>query len=228
MEHFSWFNLIGLGKYDHILGAVLVVILLVLAGLRIKKILSTRDNTLPDDKLSVKSVFEILTLDFLLGLLTGILGSQEKARKYLPLLGTAFIFILFSNLLGLIPGFLPPTGNLNTPVACAIVVFLMYNYYGFREHGIGYLKHFAGPLIYMAPLIFVVEVISHLVRPVSLSLRLFLNMTADHMLLGLSFFIPILLPVGSIALGVFVSLIQAFVFVVLSAIYITLAVAHEH
>ncbi|HEX9830591.1 MAG TPA: F0F1 ATP synthase subunit A, partial [Thermodesulfobacteriota bacterium] len=154
---------------------------------------------------------------------------REKAKKYFPLLGTAFIFILFSNLLGIIPGFLAPTGNFNTPVACALVVFVMYNYYGVKENGIGYLKQFAGPIIYMAPFIFVIEIVSHLVRPASLSLRLFWNMTGDHLVLGIfTNLTHIVIPALFIGLGVFVSFLQAFVFTILSAIYISLAIAHEH
>src|SRR5882724_592630 len=132
MEHFSWFTLFGLERYDHVIGAVLVVLFLIFAAYRIRKNLSKEGSVLPDEKLSLRNIFEILTIDFLFDLFTSIMGSREKAKKYFPLLGTSFIFILFANLLGLIPGFLPPTGNFNTPVACALVVFVMYNYYGFK------------------------------------------------------------------------------------------------
>jgi F-type H+-transporting ATPase subunit a len=229
MEHFSWFTLFGLERYDHVIGAILVVLFLIFASYRIKQNISKEGSVLPDEKLSLRNVFEILTIDFLLDLFTSIMGSPEKAKKYFPLLGTSFIFILFANLLGLIPGFLPPTGNFNTPVACALVVFVMYNYYGFKENGIGYLKQFAGPMIYIAPLIFIIELVSHLVRPVSLSLRLFWNMTGDHLVVGIfTNLIHLIIPAIFIALGLFVALLQAFVFTILSAIYISLAVAHEH
>ncbi|HLE26176.1 MAG TPA: F0F1 ATP synthase subunit A [Thermodesulfobacteriota bacterium] len=229
MEHFSWFTLFGLGKYDPILGAILVVLFLIFAGYKIKKSLSNENAVLPEEKFSLRTIFEILTIDFLLDLFTSMMGSREKAKTYFPLLGTSFMFILFSNLLGLIPGFLSPTGNFNTPVACALVIFIMYNFYGLKENGIGYLKHFAGPIIYIAPLMLVIEIISHLVRPLSLSLRLFWNMTGDHLVLGIftnltHFVVPALF----IALGIFVSFLQAFIFTVLSAIYISLSTAHEH
>jgi F-type H+-transporting ATPase subunit a len=228
MEHFSWFTLFGLGHYDHVIGAILVVLFLIFASYNIKKNLSKEDSVLPDEKFSLRTIFEILTIDFLLDLFTSVMGSREKAKKYFPLLGTSFMFILFSNLLGLIPGFLPPTGNFNTPVACALVVFVMYNFYGFKEHGIGYLKHFAGPLIYIAPLMFIIELVSHLVRPVSLSLRLFWNMTGDHLVLGIfTSLTHFLIPVLFIALGLFVAFLQAFIFTILSAIYISLSVVHE-
>jgi F-type H+-transporting ATPase subunit a len=229
MEHFSWFTLFGLGKYDPILGAILVVLFLIFAGYKIKKNLSKKNSVLPEGRFTLRTIFEILTIDFLLDLFTNMMGSRENAKKYFPLLGTSFMFILFSNLLGIIPGFLPPTGNFNTPVACALVVFVVYNFYGFKEHGTGYLKHFAGPMIYIAPLIFVIEVVSHLVRPASLSLRLFWNMTGDHLVVGIfTNLIHFVIPALFIALGLFVAFLQAFVFTVLSAIYISLAVAHEH
>ncbi|MGH7800377.1 MAG: F0F1 ATP synthase subunit A [Thermodesulfobacteriota bacterium] len=229
MEHFSWFTLLGLGRYDPILGAILVVLFLIFAAYKIKKNLSKEDAVLPDVKFSLRTIFEILIIDFLLDLFTNMMGSREKAKKYFPLLGTAFMFILFSNLLGMIPGFLAPTGNFNTPVACALVVFIMYNFYGFKEHGIGYLKQFAGPLIYIAPLMFVIELVSHLVRPASLSLRLFWNVTGDHLVLGIfTNLTHLVIPALFVALGLFVSLLQAFIFTVLSAIYISLAITHEH
>ncbi len=229
MEHFSWFTLFGLERYDHVLGALLVVLFLTFASYKIKNNLSKGESLLPDEKISLRNIFEILTIDFLFNLLVNIMGSREKAKQFLPLLGASFIFILLSNLLGLIPGFLPPTGNFNTPVACALVIFVMYNYYGFKEHGLSYLKQFAGPLIYIAPLMFIIELVSHFVRPVSLSLRLFWNMTGDHLVLGIfTNLTHLIIPAIFIALGLFVSVLQAFIFTILSAIYISLAVAHEH
>jgi len=228
MDHSSWFSLLGLGKYDYILGSILVLFILVCAARIIKKNLSQEGSELPDESFSIRTIFEILTIDFLLDLLSNILGSREKAKKYFPLLGTSFFFILVSNLLGIIPGFLPPTGNFNTPVAYAIVIFFMYNYYAFKENGISYLKHFAGPVIFLAPLMFVIEVISHLVRPVSLSLRLFMNITGDHMVLGVfTDLVHYIIPAIFIALGIFVSFLQAFIFTVLSTIYISLSITHE-
>ncbi|MEW6144938.1 MAG: F0F1 ATP synthase subunit A [Thermodesulfobacteriota bacterium] len=228
MEHFSWFTLIGLGQYDYILGSILVLIILALAGFGIKKALSREDSVLPDEKFSIRTIFEILTIDFLFDLFTNMLGSKERAKKYFPLLGASFFFILFANFLGIIPGFLPPTGNFNVPVACALVIFVMYNFYGFKENGLAYLKHFAGPVIFLAPLMFIIEVISHFVRPVSLSLRLFMNITGDHLILGVfTNLVHYIIPAIFIGLGIFVSFLQAFIFTVLSAIYISLATAHE-
>jgi F-type H+-transporting ATPase subunit a len=135
--------------------------------------------------------------------------------------------------LGLVPGFLPPTDNLNTTVACALVVFFATHYYGVRTYGIKYLKHFLGPVLWLAPLMIPIEIISHLARVLSLSMRLFGNIMADHMLLSLTLAAPLILPLFlsplSMVLGVFVSLIQTFIFILLSMIYISLAVEEaEH
>jgi F-type H+-transporting ATPase subunit a len=228
MERFSWFTLLGLDKYDYILGSILVLLFLTYAGFKITKKLSKEGSVLPDEKFSLTTIFEILTIDFLFDLFTNVLGSSEQAKKYFPLLGASFFFIMFANLLGSIPGFLPPTGNFNTTVACALVIFVMYNYYGFKENGLSYIKHFAGPVIFLAPLMFVIELISHFVRPLSLSLRLFMNITGDHLVLGVfTNLIHYVIPAIFVGLGIFVALLQAFIFTVLSAIYISLATSHE-
>lgn len=229
MEHFSWFTHLNLIQYDHILGSILILIFLGVVGYKLKKKLSNDSSILPDSCPSSSNFFEIVGLDFLFDLLENIFSSREKAKKYFPLLGGAFFFILFLNLLGLVPGFLSPTSSLNTTLALSIFIFIMYNYYGFKEHGISYLKHFAGPVIWLAFLMIPIEIISHLVRPVSLSLRLFMNMTGDHMVLGVfTNLTHILIPVVFVGLGIFISFLQAFIFTVLSAIYIALSEAHAH
>lgn len=229
MGHYSWFTHLDLIKYDHVIGALIVFVLLFLAAAKVKSNIEKSDSVIPEDKFSLQNIFEILSVDFLFDLLTSIFGSKDAAKRFFPILGTSFFFILFSNLLGLLPGFLPPTGNFNTPVACALVIFIMFNYYGFKENGLGYLKHFMGPMIYIAPLMVVIEIISMLVKPVSLSLRLFWNMTGDHLVLGIfTDLTHILVPVLFIGLGLFVSFLQAFIFTILSSIYISLAIAHEH
>ena len=168
MEHFSWFSLAGLIKYDHILGGVLVILFILFTGLRIKNHYSKEESVIPEEKPSMNVFYELIGLEFLFTTIENVFGSREKAKKYFPLLAGSFFFILFANLLGMIPGFLAPTGNLNTTVACSLLIFVMYNYYGIREHGFGYLKHFLGPVIFLAPLMVIIEVVSHLVRPLSL------------------------------------------------------------
>jgi F-type H+-transporting ATPase subunit a len=163
----------------------------------------------------------------------------EHGKKYVPLIGSIFIFILTCNLIGLVPGFSAPTGYptedflrsvITSPnFACAILVFLLYNYYGFKEHGIGYLKHFMGPFIFLAPFMFLIEMVGHVVRPVTLSVRLFANLMADHTAVGIiSTLVPVGVPVVFLGLGLMVCVIQAFVFSLLTAIYIMLATQSEH
>jgi F-type H+-transporting ATPase subunit a len=141
-----------------------------------------------------------------------------------------FLFVLINNLVGLIPGISAPTTSIMVTLGLALPTFLYYNFYGVREQGVvGYIKHFAGPVWWMAWLIFPIEVVSHLARVMSLSVRLYANMFAGD-LVTLVFFslIPVGVPVIFLGLHLFVSLIQAFVFMLLTMIYLSLAVAHEH
>jgi F-type H+-transporting ATPase subunit a len=156
------------------------------------------------------------------------------ARHFFPLVATIALYVAVCNFMGLIPGFFSPTSNINNNVALAIPVFLSTHIYGIRVHGIGYLKHFLGPIRSIAALplmilIFIIELIGHLVRPVTLSVRLFGNMVAKHIILlvlaGLS---PWLVPTLILALGTLVSIIQAFVFTLLTTLYLAGAVEEAH
>ncbi|HVX97129.1 MAG TPA: F0F1 ATP synthase subunit A [Polyangia bacterium] len=212
-----------------------IVVLLVAAG-AIAYAGSVRklgdEAILPPQKLGTRAVFEGVA-DAVFGLLDGVMGAKN-ARKYLPFLGTFFVFILFSNLISLVPGFRAPTDTLKTNVVLALMVFLATHILGFKEHGLHYLVQFTGhiplkfPLILLVPLMVVIEVISHLIRPVTLSIRLMANMFADHAVVSVFFaLVPFLVPVPLMLMGVFVSIVQALVFTLLSATYISLAVAHE-
>jgi F-type H+-transporting ATPase subunit a len=141
-----------------------------------------------------------------------------------------FLFVLLNNLMGLIPGVTTPTSSIVVPLGLAAPTFLYYNFQGLREQGlIGYLKHFAGPIWWMAWLIFPIEIISHLARILSLTVRLYANMFASDLITLVSFSgVPLGLPVLALGLHAFVSIIQAFVFMLLTMIYLSLAVAHEH
>ena len=153
----------------------------------------------------------------------------HKGRTYFPLIATFALFILVSNLVALIPGFYPPTANLNTNAALALTVFAMTHIIGFKEHGIGYLKHFMGPILVLAPLMFIIEIIGHLARPLSLSLRLFGNMYGHEIVLMIFFaLVPFLLPIPMMLMGVLVALIQTFVFTLLAMIYIAGALEEAH
>jgi F-type H+-transporting ATPase subunit a len=216
---------------NHIAYAFLVfVLILVLMGFAAWQMKANPDDLLPRRTFSPLAVFEVLT-DALLGLMEGLLG-RERALYFLPLIGSFGLFILFNNLLGLIPGFLPATSNLNTTFALGSVVFFATHYYGVRAHGIAYFKHFFGPIIkwYALPLMllmFCIEMISHVARPVSLGIRLFGNMFGDHSalaaFLGVGLFGWVLIPVIPLPLGVLVCVVQSMVFCILSTVYIHLA-----
>ena len=153
----------------------------------------------------------------------------EEGKAYFPLIATFALFILVSNLIALIPGFYPPTANLNTNVALALTVFVMTHVVGFKKHGVAYLKHFMGPIIWLAPLIFVIEIIGHLARPLSLSLRLFGNMYGHEIVLMIFLaLVPLFLPIPMMLMGVLVAFIQTFVFTLLAMIYIAGALEEAH
>lgn len=141
-----------------------------------------------------------------------------------------FLFVVANNLMGLIPGIETPTGVPKVPLGIALCTFVYYNFYGFKEQGVvGYAKHFAGPVWWISPLLFPIEIISHCARVMSLTIRLYANMFASD-LLTLVFFslIPFAIPAVFLGLHAAVSLIQAYVFMLLAMIYLTGAVAHEH
>lgn len=229
MEHFNWTQLIpGVGHhYIHVATAVVVAGLILLFSLVARMALGTGEKAIePADRFSIKGFTEVL-IEFIAGLSEMVIG--EHGRKFVPMFAAIFIYIWFNNLAGLIPGMTPATDNLNTTVALGVFSFLVYNYYGFKEHGIAYLKHFLGPVLWMAPLMLVIEIISHLVRPLSLGLRLQGNMMGDHTVLSIFLdLVPVVVPAVFYALGVFVCSMQAFVFTMLSMIYVSMATSHDH
>lgn len=215
--------------YLHVItSGIVAIIITILSVIVWRKLRKTEANLIPEKQPSVVGMIAFAA-EGILGLMRSIMG--ERADRYFPLIGSLFLYILISNLLGAIPGMVPPTDNINTNLACASVVFVYYNVMGIREQGLkNYLKHLAGPIIWLAPLMFTIELISHLVRPASLSIRLFGNITGDHLVLEMfSNLVPVGIPVIFLGLTVFVALIQAFVFTLLSTVYIALATEHaEH
>ena len=152
----------------------------------------------------------------------------ERAKKYFPVIGTSACFVFFSNALALIPGSPVPTTHLGVTLGCALVVFLLFNLYGLKENGFAYIKHLAGPAWYLAPLVFPIELIGLCVRPITLAVRLFLNMSVDHLILGIfTGLISLLIPIPLMVLGVLIVAIQTLVFTLLTCIYIGLATEHE-
>ena len=159
---------------------------------------------------------------------------HKWGRQLFPFIFTIFIYILLCNLMGLVPGFTASTANVNTNAAMAIPVFLATHFYGVRVHGVKYINHFLGPIrspaaIVLMILMFVIEVIGHLARPLTLTVRLFGNMIAKHILLFvLAILAPLLIPGLILALGLLVSVVQAFVFTLLSTLYLAGAVEEAH
>ncbi|MBT8340529.1 MAG: F0F1 ATP synthase subunit A [Desulfatitalea sp.] len=154
----------------------------------------------------------------------------EEGRWLLPLAATIFLYVFLGNLMGLIPGLLPPTSSLNTTLSCALVVVTFTHIIGVKYHGIGYIKHFLGPVWWMSPLIFIIEIIGHLARILSLSIRLFGNMMGHEIVLGILFLLAgaFLAPLPIMAMGIFVAFVQGFVFFLLSIIYFQGAMEHAH
>lgn len=229
MGHFSWFSLIpGINLLpDHTIGAAFVAALLILLAMRAnKQLLGAKDSAVPDRTLTARNFMEIF-VEMFGDLADGVIG--HGGRKYAHVYGTFFLFILFSNFLGLVPGFNPPTSNLNVTLGLGLCSFVLFNYYGVKAQGAGpYLKHFMGPVLFVAPLIFVLEVIGALIRPVTLGLRLAANMSADHLVIGIfTDLTKLLVPVVFYMLGALVCVLQAFVFTLLSMIYVSLAVSHH-
>lgn len=218
---------------DHVIFTGLLVLIITVLALIARRKYTNREKALvPEGKLSVAGFFEVI-FDAVLNMMSEMMG-EENARKYFPLIATLGVFIFLGNLMGLVAGLSPPTSNLNTGLGCAIIVFLVYNAGGFVEQGVGYIKHFMGPVALLAPLIFMIEIVSHAFRPISLSVRLTGNMTGDHIMLGVfgdlandMLSVPFLLPIPFLFLGLLVSTIQALIFCMLSSIYISLAVTHE-
>ena len=204
---------------DYIVMSLVVVVALALAfGLSARRLdlVPTRRQSLLE---VVFGLFEGVVLDTI----------GPEGRKFVPVIGTVGLFIFAANMLGLVPGFMSPTSKLNVTLGCASVVFVYYHWQGMKAQGaLRYLKTFAGPIPAMAPLMFPIELISHFSRPVSLSMRLFGNIFAEELLIVIiASIIPFVLPLPFMALSIFTAVIQSFVFVLLSCIYISGAVAHE-
>lgn len=250
MEHpYTWYNAMPEGLQhmlgDHTFFAIVAGILLILFALKARGALAkASDPVVPAAELGSRNIAELI-VQLIVSQSDAIIG--KVGRKYVPFYGTFFFFILLSNLLGLLPGFGAPTANLNTTIGLALCSFIGYNVIGVREQGMSYFKHFVGPmtslpgssiisklaflpvLLISVAFFFILEVFSHGFRPVSLSLRLFGNMMGDHEVIGAFISLTkLVVPVAFYLMGTLVSLIQAFVFTLLSMIYVALAVSHGH
>ncbi len=164
-------------------------------------------------------------------------NAGREGLRYTPLIATIGLFVFFSNLLGMVPGLEAPTSSVNTNLAIALTVFILYNLEGFRVHGLGYLKHFMGPVPLLAPFFFLIEVVSNLARPITLTLRLFANMKGGALLLLVLVSLAVknpftmaaspLILLFIIAIKFLAVFIQAYIFMILSVIYIAGAIVHE-
>lgn len=214
-------------------GTVGVFLILGLAAIARQKYRDRESALIPEGRFSIRNFFEGL-FDAVYSMMEGMLG-ERLTRRYFPLLGALAIYIYVSNLMGLFPGLSPATSNLNTTIGPALIVFVVYNFAGIQENGIvAHIKHMMGPVLLLAPLIFLIEVVSHIARPLSLAVRLGGNMTGDHMVLGVfgdvgtqMFGVPLLAPIPIYFLGLMVCTIQTLVFCLLSTVYLALATAHD-
>jgi F-type H+-transporting ATPase subunit a len=231
-SHFSWWNLVLERLHlDHhyepvaaSLFATALIVLLCLAG---RLALGSGEAAIrPAGRLSLKGFFEAFTelIDGMVGMVLG-----HHGRHYIPLFGAIFFYIVVSNLIGLLPGFTASTANINTALAVGLFSFVTYNVIGVHHAGLAYFKHFLGPIWWMAPILLPIEIISNCVRPVSLGIRLSVNMTADHTILGTFIDLTkVVIPVIFYGMGTFVSFVQAFVFTMLSMVYVMMATADDH
>jgi len=218
------FEMIGLGHFAHgnvhVIYSWVAMIILIGFGFLAGKSVSMVPS-------KIQNLFELI-VSGIEEFMVGVTG--EEGRWLFPLAATVFLYILTCNLLGLIPGFFPPTASLNTTLSCALVVVIFTHVIGVMYHGAGYIKHFLGPVWWMIPIIFPIELIGHLARILSLSFRLFGNMMGHELVLGILFALAgaFFAPLPIMALGIFVALVQAFVFFLLSVMYFTGALEHAH
>ncbi len=218
------FELIGLGhfahSYPHVIYSWVIMTFLIVMG----AIASKGMSMVPS---KTQNVFEVIISgieDFM------ITVTGEEGRWLFPVAATVFLYVFVCNISGLIPGFFPPTASLNTTLSCALPVVIFTHIIGIKYHGAKYIKHFLGPVWWMIPLIFVIEIIGHTARILSLTFRLFGNIMGHELVLGILFGLAgaFFAPLPIMALGIFVSFVQAFVFFLLSIMYFSGAMEHAH
>lgn len=229
----------ALGVPSFFQAAGLAALLLCAAGLLIRRQLAAANGgVVPDEGVTLRNVLEVI-VDGLANLARDNMGPDW--RRWFPLVGTIFVFVLISNLLGLVPGIGGATDNINTTAAWALIAVGVSEWVGIRKHGFGYVKHFIGPafdvkigartvhLYVMAPLFIPLELIAHLSRVLTLAIRLLANMFADHTIVSVMIsLVPVVVPALFLGLGMIVSVLQAFVFALLTMVYIGLALEEEH
>ncbi len=213
-------------SWEPLAASLFVMILVLLFAVGVRGKIHGEQAVIPEESLTARTFAEAF-LEYFYELAKSVMDA-ERAKKYFPIIGTAAIFVFFSNAMALLPGMPVATSNLNITAGCALVVFVLFNLYGLKEQGMGYIKHLMGPAWYLAWLIFPVEIISLCVRPITLAIRLMLNMAVDHLILSIFLgLVAVLVPLPIMVLGCLVVLVQTLVFTLLTCIYIGLATEHE-
>ena len=225
MEHPILFLDVILGKFGVHVPPHLTYTWLIMAALIGLGVLASRRVALVPA--GAQNVMELLVgvLEEFMVEITG-----EEGRHFFPYIGTLFLFICVCNLIGLIPGFLSPTSNINTPLSMALCTFIFTHYLGVKFHGAKYIKHFLGPIPWLAPLFFPIEIIGHCARVLSLTLRLFGNIMGEDLVLMILLLLAgqFLAPLPMMFLAVFTSTVQAFIFTLLSMMYFAGSMEHAH
>lgn len=214
-------------SFEPLATAILIAVLLLVVAIAVRlRMTKVEESVVPDDRLTLRTFMEIF-LGYFYDLAKSVMDA-DRAKKYFPVIATSACFVFFANVMALIPGFPVATSNLSITLGCALVVFILFNIYGLATNGLDYIKHLAGPAWYLAPLVFFIELISLCVRPVTLAVRLMLNMAVDHLILGIFLgLVAVLVPIPVMLLGVIVVIVQTLVFSLLTCVYIGLATAHE-
>jgi F-type H+-transporting ATPase subunit a len=215
------FTFFGLISHSHGFIIVAHVILTAVIVLVIAKMATSSMQIVPKGAQNVAEIY----LNGVVDMGRDVIG-EEKARQYLPLVATIGLFVFVANVIGIIPGFESPTSNINVTLALALIVFVYYNYEGIRKNGVvKYFAHFMGPEKLLAPLMFPIEIVSHLSRIISLSFRLFGNIKGDDLFLAVILMLaPVVAPLAPYALLTFSALLQAFIFMILTYVYLAGAV----
>lgn len=214
-------------SFEPIVAALLTAGALVVMALMVRAKLGNLDDAvIPEDHLTLRTFFEVF-LEYFYDLAKSVMD-EERAKRYYPVIGTSALFVFGCNVLALLPVNPVATSSLSVTLGCALVVFVLFNAYGLMANGWDYVKHLAGPSLILAPLIFPIEVISLCVRPITLAVRLMLNMSVDHLIflifLGLC---PLIVPIPVQFLGIVIVVVQTLVFTLLTTIYIGMATEHE-
>ena len=218
-EPLMYITIPGFEEYPHVTYTWVIMILLAVVTFSIRGALSIVPA-------GWQNFFEVVLVG-LAEFMDSTIG--PGGRRFMPLIGTLALFVLMANLMGLFPGMASPTANVNTNAALAITVFAVYQFVGFRKHGFGYIKQFLGPVWWLTPMMLPIEIISHIARPITLTLRLFGNIKGDELvILVLGFLVPLFLPILMMGFTVFFCILQTLVFILLSMVYLAGALSDEH